>query len=350
MGSKVAGTMKEHPLATAAAAAAAAAAAGVGVLLTKGLRKGAGAGSRGSDEADAGEDEQDERPEEEGEEGKSEMSGDEGEDEADDEGDEGDEGDDDAGDDEGGGTSMTGKDEEEDEEDEGEEEGEEQDEDEDEGEAVDEGESEGEEEEEDDERADDEDDEEEDSRGGGGRGFRARLGEGISSLGSLGRNGLSRVGSALRGGAEAVGDTARSGARAVGRGARGEARALGRSAQTGFDRGRDAAGRNWQDHPLLLCAAALAAGVAVGLMLPPTDAEDNLMGETSDRLTGRANKAARDLWGQGRDVAGRAIREAVDTTTREIEKEGLSPDRLGKKVRRVASQVREAVANAVQED
>jgi hypothetical protein len=39
----------------------------------------------------------------------------------------------------------------------------------------------------------------------------------------------------------------------------------------------------------------------------------------------------------------------VDATAREIEREGLSPDRLGKKVKRVASHVRDAVAEAVQE-
>jgi hypothetical protein len=128
------------------------------------------------------------------------------------------------------------------------------------------------------------------------------------------------------------------------------ARALGRSAQTGFDRGQRAADRNLQGHPLLMCAVALAAGAAVGMLLPSTSAEDGLMGETSDRLTGRAKRAGRELWGQGKDIATRAIQEAVDTTAKEIEREGLSPDRLGRKVKRVASHVRDAVANAVQDE
>jgi hypothetical protein len=99
-----------------------------------------------------------------------------------------------------------------------------------------------------------------------------------------------------------------------------------------------------------MCLAALAAGATVGALLPSTRAEDGLIGETSDRLTGRAKKAGQELWSQGRTIAGRAIQEAVDTTAREIEREGLNPERLGRKVKRVASHVRDAVANAVQDD
>jgi len=331
VGSKVAGTVKEHPYTTAATAAAAA--AGLGILITRGLRKGAESGSKGGQsEEDEGQD--------------SSMSGEDDEDEGDDEG----EGDDDSGEDEsaddddssGGGAKMSNDEGEEDEdEDEGEEEGESE---------EDEGESDSGEEDDDSERSDDDDDEEDDDQRSGGRGFRGQISEGLSSLGRYGRNGFSRVGEALRGGAEAVGGGARGGAEAVGRGARDSAEALGRSARTGFNRGRRVADRSWQGHPLAMCLAALAAGAALGMMLPWTSAEDSLMGETSDKLTGRAKEAGQELWGQGKAIASRVIQEAVDTTAREIEKEGLNPDRIGRKVKRVASQVRDAVANAVQDE
>ena len=99
-----------------------------------------------------------------------------------------------------------------------------------------------------------------------------------------------------------------------------------------------------------MCAAAFAAGAAAGFILPKTRQEDRLMGKSSDKLAGRFKSAASEMFTQGRTVASRALNEAVNTTKKEIEREGLSPDRLSKKVKRVVSHVREAVSNAVQEE
>jgi len=141
----------------------------------------------------------------------------------------------------------------------------------------------------------------------------------------------------------------RGGAGAVSRSARNGANALADEAGSGYEEGRRAAQQSWHNHPLLMAAAALAAGAAVGWILPSTRQENRLVGKTSDKLTGRIKETTAQLWDQGRTVAGRVINEAVDATAREIEREGLSPDRLGKKVKRVASHVRDAVAEAVQE-
>ena len=74
------------------------------------------------------------------------------------------------------------------------------------------------------------------------------------------------------------------------------------------------------------------------------------MGETSDKLAGRFKKGATEAFRQGRSIAGKALNEAVSSTAKEAEREGLTPDRLGKKFKRVFSNVRDAVAEAVQED
>lgn len=126
--------------------------------------------------------------------------------------------------------------------------------------------------------------------------------------------------------------------------------AIRRGAQSGYDRGREAAGQNWQSHPLVMCGLAIAVGAAAGFLLPSTRQEDQWMGQSSDKVTGRLRKTSKQFFRHGRQMAGRVVSEAVNTTAKEAEREGLTPDRLGKKVKRVVSSVREAVSNAVQDD
>jgi hypothetical protein len=98
-----------------------------------------------------------------------------------------------------------------------------------------------------------------------------------------------------------------------------------------------------------MAAVALGAGVTLGLVLPSTRQEDRLMGKVSDKMAGRVKDAGRDLYSQGKHLVSRAAREAASATAKEAEREGLTPDRIGKKVRRVASHVREAITQAVQD-
>ena len=126
--------------------------------------------------------------------------------------------------------------------------------------------------------------------------------------------------------------------------------AIRRGAKSGFDRGRQSADQNWQTHPLMLCGLALAVGAAAGFLLPSTRQEDQMMGESSDKVTGRLKDTGQKFFRQGRQIAGKVVSEAVSTTTREAEREGLTPDRLGRKVKRVFGSVRNAVSEAVQDD
>ena len=138
--------------------------------------------------------------------------------------------------------------------------------------------------------------------------------------------------------------------RGIGSALRSSGGAIRRGAASGYERGREAAGQNWQSHPLVMCGLAIAVGAAAGLLLPSTRQEDQWMGESSDKVTGRLKKTGKQFFRQGRQIAGKVVSEAVNTTAKEVEREGLTPDRLGKKVKRVVSSVREAVSNAVQED
>jgi len=172
-----------------------------------------------------------------------------------------------------------------------------------------------------------------------GRAGRHDDGEGASSTGSSGarlafesarqRAGevTSRAGSLIRSGASSLGD----------------------SAQRGFQRGRETAAEAIDAYPLLVAASALAAGAVIGGMLPRTRTEDRLVGRLSDRFVGPLKRSARELIDSGKQLTARAISEAANTTAKEAEREGLSPDRLGRKVKRIASHVKEVVAEAMQE-
>jgi hypothetical protein len=136
----------------------------------------------------------------------------------------------------------------------------------------------------------------------------------------------------------------------VGSAFRGSGNAIRRGAESGFERGRQGAGEAWHSHPLFICGAALAAGAAAGFLLPSTRQEDRLIGKTSDKVAGRFKKAGTDFFRQGRSIAGKALNEAVNTAASEAEREGLTPNRLGKKFKRVFGNVRDAVAESIQED
>jgi ElaB/YqjD/DUF883 family membrane-anchored ribosome-binding protein len=75
-----------------------------------------------------------------------------------------------------------------------------------------------------------------------------------------------------------------------------------------------------RENPLAVGAVALAAGAAVGLMLPSTHTEDRWMGETRENLVQAAETAARGTIEKVQQVAGEAGRAA----RKEAEYQGLT--------------------------
>jgi ElaB/YqjD/DUF883 family membrane-anchored ribosome-binding protein len=86
--------------------------------------------------------------------------------------------------------------------------------------------------------------------------------------------------------------------------AREQARQLGRRAKARVRRAETSVADFAQENPLAVGAVALAAGVGVGLLIPSTSKEDELLGDTRDRLM-------RDVRGSAREV-GRAVKGAAD--------------------------------------
>jgi len=170
----------------------------------------------------------------------------------------------------------------------------------------------------------------------GGRGRLGNLGEtfGESFTGAARgsrktvHDGLVTIGEYAQEGATSVGGAIREGAGAVGRGAR---RALTSTQETLRE--------TLNGHPIAVCAAALAAGVTAGVLLPSTRRERRAIGPASQAVAQRVLDAGSNLVSKGRRVASRAVK----TVNRESRREGITPKQLGKKVGRVASKTKDVV-------
>lgn len=74
---------------------------------------------------------------------------------------------------------------------------------------------------------------------------------------------------------------------------------------------RETIADTFERHPLAVCAAVLAAGVAAGMMLPSTGAENSLLGRTSDALTKTIRSKGGAWIEQGRSLASSAAQSVA---------------------------------------
>jgi hypothetical protein len=120
---------------------------------------------------------------------------------------------------------------------------------------------------------------------------------------------------------------------------RGKAKTQTRRARIGF----------WQtmeENPLMVGAATLALGVIAGLAIPSTRKEDELMGETRDRLVDEVKEASHDAVEKGKHVA----EAVVDKVKTEAQSQGLTPDTVvGNVVDKVKTVAKEAANTAKEE-
>jgi hypothetical protein len=136
----------------------------------------------------------------------------------------------------------------------------------------------------------------------------------------------------------ALGGYAQSGAATVAGGARELASTVGEGVQNGFEYTREAMSQLWENYPLAVCAGLVGAGVAAGMMLPSTRREAQMMGRTAGQVTKQIKRKGGELLEHGRELAA----NAAHAITQEGERQGLSPDELGRKVKRVVRSGRKA--------
>jgi hypothetical protein len=110
---------------------------------------------------------------------------------------------------------------------------------------------------------------------------------------------------------------------------------LGHQAKRQANRARLGFWQTMEENPLMVGAAVLALGVVVGLAIPSTDKEDELMGETRDHLLDEAKEAGQQALDKGKHVA----EAMVDKAKEEAQHQGLTAESMADKVKNVAKEV-----------
>ena len=108
-----------------------------------------------------------------------------------------------------------------------------------------------------------------------------------------------------------------------------------------------------EDYPLAVGAVTALIGAAIGLSMPGSRIEDELMGDTSDTLIHEAKSTVGDVV----DVAKETANQAVSTATEEFQNRTGSPEDLRSSVKssvksaanNVTSEVKDAAKNVVEE-
>ena len=109
---------------------------------------------------------------------------------------------------------------------------------------------------------------------------------------------------------------------------------LRRQAKTQVRRARVGFWQTMEENPLMVGAATLALGVIAGLLIPSTDREDELMGETRDHLLDQAKETGQQMLDKSKHVA-----EAVaGKVKQEARNQGLTPEGVVDKVKNVAKE------------
>jgi len=148
-----------------------------------------------------------------------------------------------------------------------------------------------------------------------GRPATERVGDAARDMGRQAREKAGALGEQARETATALGEQAREKASAIGdqvsdtvRSARTRAVQVSRQTSTQFD--------HWmQENPLAVGIAAMAAGAVVGLTMPRTRAENQVMGASRDALVDRASDSAQQLKDQVRDKVQEVAGELTNNTS-----------------------------------
>lgn len=161
-----------------------------------------------------------------------------------------------------------------------------------------------------------------------------------SDLATQAREAASEVAGTARNMASGAADSVRRQASDLGR----QASELGEQTLEGMRATRTSFWETLEEQPLVVGAATLAAGLLVGLCLPSTREEDELIGKTRDTLV----REVRGLGHEALQKGKRVVSTAADTLTEGAEAQGLSTDAIVEKVRAVGREVVEAVKDEAQ--
>lgn len=98
------------------------------------------------------------------------------------------------------------------------------------------------------------------------------------------------------------------------------------SAREGVRRTKKTFWHMMEENPLMVGAAALAAGALLGMSLPTTSTEDRLMGERRDHMVEDAKETAKETTRKVQSVAREVQDTAVETAKQEVNKQKAQDD------------------------
>ena len=150
----------------------------------------------------------------------------------------------------------------------------------------------------------------------------------------------------------AVGDAANQTAEDLGRRAqkvyqegRSTATKVGRNIQRGYHSSAEQLENAMEEYPLAVGIGFAALGALIGVLLPRTRREDELLGEQSDQLVKATKEKGEELLERGKVVAQRVAESALE----EARQQGLTPEAVGERISEFAGKVGEVVQKAKEE-
>ena len=150
----------------------------------------------------------------------------------------------------------------------------------------------------------------------------------------------------------ALGDAATEAAEDVGRRAqevyqegRSTARKIGGSIERGYHSSAEQLENAMEEYPLAVGIGFAALGALIGVLLPRTRREDELLGEQSDQLVKATKEKGQELLERGKVVGERVAESALE----EARQQGLTPEAAGETISEFAGKVGEVARKAKQE-
>ena len=115
--------------------------------------------------------------------------------------------------------------------------------------------------------------------------------------------------------------------------------------RAGYDTGAEKFSRAVDEYPLGVGIGFAALGALVGLLLPHTRREDELLGERSDELMETVKEKSKEAFERGKVVAERVAESALD----EAQKQGLTAEAASEKLSALAGKAGEIARKAKEE-
>lgn len=120
---------------------------------------------------------------------------------------------------------------------------------------------------------------------------------------------------------------------------------IGRSIESGYHSSAEQLENAMEEYPLAIGIGFAALGALIGVLLPRTRREDELLGEHSDQLVKATKEKGRELLERGKGVAERVAESALE----EAKQQGLTPEAARETISGIAGKVGEVAQKAKEE-